>query len=113
MNQLDLFRPHIEAYRMPVVYHNTTQLRGAELDKEQIRASNQDEIVLKFFKSSPYQSFTPYQVYFGLGQQFDRNSVRRAITDLTDAGHLVKTDERRRSPAGKMNYCWKLNPHRR
>lgn len=108
-NQLDIFQPRIEAYRMPTVYHNTTDLKGDELRREQTAASNQDEVVLKFFRSSPYQSFTPYQVYFGLGQQFDRNSVRRAITDLTTAGHLVKTDERRKSPAGKMNYCWKLN----
>ena len=105
--QLDIF-----ASRFSTVYHNTTHLKGEELRHEQTRASNQDEVVLKFFRNSPYQSFTPYQVYFGLGQQFDRNSVRRAITDLTDAGHLVKTEERRRSPAGRMNYCWKLNPHR-
>lgn len=117
MNQLDLFAkrsivqvedPSLAAHRFSKVYYNTTDLHGKELRKEQTNAGNQDEVVLKFFKASPYQTFTPYEVYFGLGQQFDRNSVRRAITDLTTAGYLVKTDERRKSPAGKMNYCWRL-----
>ena len=37
------------------------------------------------------------------------NSVRRAITNLTEDGYLLKTSERRMGEEGKMNYCWRFN----
>jgi hypothetical protein len=35
-------------------------------------------------------------------------SIRRAMTNLTDAGFLEKTDHKRKGPKGKAEYIWKV-----
>lgn len=102
-------RVEIDARRVGAVYHNTTAKRGPELEAAEVKASKQTEVILGIFRDHPYTSFTPWDVYNHLGQQMMITSVRRAITTLTDAGHLQRTEERRRSgPAGETNYTWRL-----
>ena len=99
----------VEAIRVSTVYHNTTGKKGDDLNAAQVKASKQTEIILQLFRRHPRTSFTPWDVYNHLGQQMMITSVRRAITTLTDAGHLQRTEERRRSgPAGETNYTWRL-----
>ncbi len=106
--QLDIFSP-IQASRVSTVYHNTTQLKGQELNAAQTRASKQTEVVLRLFQQHPRTGMTPWDVYHHLGQQYMITSIRRSITTLTDAGYLEKTSERRKSgPAGETNYVWRL-----
>lgn len=117
--QLDLFAkrsqiqtaedPILAAHRFSKVYHNTTGKKGEDLNLAQVKASKQTEIILRIFRQHPHTSFTPWDVYNHLGQQMMITSVRRAITTLTDAGHLQRTEERRRSgPAGETNHTWRL-----
>ena len=105
-HQLDIFQAH----RVGTVYHNTTEKKGEELHKAQIKASGQTEAILKLFQQHPHTSFTPWDVHLHMGQQMMITSIRRAITTLTDSGYLVKTEERRKSgPANETNYTWRLN----
>lgn len=104
--------PHVvEAHKLPQVYHNTTELKGEELSRAQVRASGETEKILRFFQEHPHAWFTPWDVYFHFGQQLDRNNVRRCITNLTTAGYLVKgtkAGQRKSGPFNQPNYTWKL-----
>jgi hypothetical protein len=109
--QLDMFSapPVLEARRISRVYHNTTAKKGVELEQATIRAGHQSEKILRVFQQHPHTTFTPWDIHLHLGQQLMITSIRRAITTLTDAGYLVKTQERRKSgPAEETNCTWKL-----
>ena len=108
MNQLDLFQNYKILSKWN--YFNTTQKTGEDLKEARVRASGQTEAILKLFQEHPHTSMTPWDVHLHMGQQMMITSIRRAITTLTDAGYLVKTEERRKSgPANETNYTWKLN----
>ena len=98
MNQLDIFTS----------FHNTIPVQGNELDRLEAKARKQEEKILKLFEGSPYQSFTPFQVYHAFGQQWPITSVRRAMTNLTNQEKLVVTGERRKEESGAWNNCWRL-----
>lgn len=97
MQQLDLF-------------YNTTRETGKKLRERKRSAFSQTAIVLKFFRQNPGKEFTPPEVMEQIGDEKLQvlNSVRRAITNLTTAGHLEKTDTKRKGIYGENNYCWKL-----
>lgn len=97
-----------EAVRFGPVHFNTTNLKGKELDKAQTRASKQTEVILSVFQDHPHTWFSPWDVFYHLGQQYMITSVRRAITTLTDAGYLVKGERKRSGPANEWGYVWKL-----
>ena len=89
-------------------YFNTIPLKGADLKQARRKAANQDDLVLKCFTENKYQAMTPAQVFLMLGQQYPITSIRRAITNLTKAGLLVMTDEKRAGLYGTLNNTWKL-----
>jgi len=88
-------------------YHNTTDLLGACLKQREIRTETQNKKVLDFFKLHPSGSFTPFEVRDALKTNSPITSIRRAITDLTDMGYLVKTDTKRPGQYGDLNNCWR------
>lgn len=89
-------------------YHNTIPERGAVLETYEAKACKQDEIVKRLFEQHPTATFTPYEVWLRLGQQWPLTSVRRAITNLTNDGVLVMTDQTRAGGYGRNNNVWKL-----
>jgi len=89
-------------------YHNTTDLQGDSLKQRVIRTGTQNKKVLDFFKLYPFKSFTPFEVKDALNTNSPITSIRRAITDLTDMGYLVKTDTKRAGQYGEMNNCWRV-----
>ena len=91
------------------MYHNTTDLEGAELKDSQVKAETQTEKVLWVFECFPGRVMTPFEVMHD--GQFDCpiTSIRRAISDLTKEGKLVKTESKREGDYGKPNYMWTLN----
>ena len=73
-------------------FHNTTSLQGDDLKQREIRAGSQNRKILDFFKMHPYERFTPFEVRDAIYVQYPPiTSIRRAITDLTYMGYLVKT----------------------
>lgn len=91
-------------------YYNTTLLMGEDLLKEIANAKGQNEKILLFFKNHPINYYTPAQICEKVfSNSIPVTSVRRAITNLTDEGILIKTDKQKPGNYGKLNYCWKYN----
>ena len=91
-------------------HYNTTNLSGAELETANNTAETQQQEILKFFKAHPRHSFTPLEVWRQLGCRYRETSVRRAITNLTAADCLEKTDVKIIEQYGGLNYKWRLRP---
>jgi len=88
-------------------FYNTISLTGDELAEAKSGARTQESRVLAYFRAFPDLELTPWQVQ----SKFPRwpiTSVRRAITNLTAEGCLVRTHHQRPGPHGKPSYCWKL-----
>jgi Fe2+ or Zn2+ uptake regulation protein len=92
------------------MFHNTIDLLPSQKATAEVRASRQNDKVLKVFKDHPRQDFTPAQVYLMFGQQYPLTSIRRAITTLTTAGDLIKNERtaQRKGLYGSPNNTWKL-----
>lgn len=80
------------------------------------RPSKQQYIVLSVFESEPGKGFTPFQVQNILnarGHEYPITSVRRAITNLTDDGELVKhEDKKKKERYGAANCTWQYNNYK-
>jgi len=92
-------------------YYNTTNITGESLKQAWTNAVSQEDKIIVLLMKYPETAFTPFEV---LNRVFpDENvpvtSVRRALTNLTDDGKIIKTDCQRKGKYGKLCYCWKLN----
>lgn len=88
-------------------FYNTTNLSGAALTNEVSVALTQRNKILDLFNSNPEKELTPFEV-LELAALNCINSVRRAMTNLTTDGVLVKTTTKKMGDFGKPNYCWRL-----
>ena len=116
MTQFDLFTTHkttptVADHKTAPLhgrFYNTTGLTDQDLINQRRRVSGQTERILKVFEQHPHTAFSPWDVYYHLGQQAMITSVRRAITDLTSEGYLQKCERKRSGPANEWNWTWKL-----
>lgn len=94
-------------------FHNTTSLTGEELAQRVQRAASQKEAILTVFQARRDGKYTASQVHQAFvnkaGKQWPVTSVRRAITDLMNEGHLVKLAETRPGPYGDSEHYYSLN----
>lgn len=102
-----------------MAYYDTTHLRdhlSREAYKEQhrlflLRNCRQEDAILKIAERMVDGEFSPSQMLQKL-EAFGRNipitSVRRAISDLTRNGDLVKTDKQVMGIYGRKEYVWRL-----
>ena len=74
-----------------------------------MKKTNQKLQILNYFKSYPFDSFTPHEVNKEFPQMLI-TSVRRVFSDLTDDGFLIKTTLIKDETHGKQNRLWKINP---
>ncbi|MBA7475648.1 hypothetical protein ES707_11020 [subsurface metagenome] len=72
------------------------------------KAVTQEAKVLFFFRQNLHRSFTPFEVKQHSGLNAPITSIRRAMSNLTDQGRLIKTPATRQGEYGKPNYCWRL-----
>ena len=104
-----------------MAYHNTTNEDGPQLARFQKHAKTQEAQILKVFRDAWVKNkgstLSPSQVYDRLWYNRDTKqasylltSIRRAITDLTKEGYLVKTDKKIKGPYGRPEYLWRLVP---
>jgi len=96
-------------------YHNTTDVVGQELNKYDLKATNQDDRLLEYFmnaftRDGSYVLLTPTAA---LKRVFDNRipitSVRRALSNLTRDGKLQKSGKTR-GPYGRPEHYWRLVP---
>lgn len=106
--QLSIFTPELNKF------HNTIDLPESELKVRQLKVGSQNSIVYTVFKIRPDRLLTPVEVWEHLilihriAPNTPLTSIRRAMTNLTALGYLIKTDEKRPGEYGELNYCWKL-----
>jgi hypothetical protein len=72
------------------------------------KARKQEELILELFmKERAYLSPDFVWMVTGLfNMDVPLTSVRRAITNLTDQGHLIKSNKKTMGRYGKPQYCW-------
>ena len=90
-------------------YFNTTRSSGAQREQYEHQAKSQEEVIYEYFASRHGMEYSPSQVreYLNLTSA-PITSVRRAITNLTNASLLTKTDRQTAGPYGRPEYLWTL-----
>ena len=101
-------------------FHNSIPIEGEELSEAKKKARTQQSVILEIFKRNPDKWFTPFDIQDSTGNDPDEpeeryqiiTSIRRAITNLTNAGFLEKgTKEQQRDPGtGMKNNVWRIKP---
>jgi hypothetical protein len=90
-------------------YHVRNRVPIEDLRRGRKAAARQEDVILKFFEEHPNQGHTPFAVLAGTGLNCPITSVRRAMTDLTNANKLVKeTNNQRLEIFGVRNCVWRL-----
>jgi Fe2+ or Zn2+ uptake regulation protein len=89
-------------------YYNTNRESGETLVASERQARNQRLSILAFFEQHPGSLFAPHQVQQRVLPTAPLTSVRRAMTNLTDEGHLEKTREMEYGTYGKQVHRWRL-----
>ena len=91
-------------------YFNTTHLSGADLATEVHNAEKQESKVLVLFKIRN-RPMSPSQVHRELekyGERLPMTSVRRAMTNLSNQGELMKTDTTVIGIYKKPEHLWSM-----
>ena len=95
-------------------YYQTTPMDPCELARAFAAARNQEDKVVAIFRAgltAGWREMAPSQIHKIGASRGDRwvvNSVRRAMTNLTDAQVLAKVDRLRPGPHGKPEHLWRL-----
>lgn len=102
-----------------MTYFNTTNESGATLKNNVAKAKSQEEEILNVFIFDytiynktildTFLGFTASNLYEMSDKKYPITSIRRALTNLTKQGKLIKTDEKRIGMYGRSEYVWKLN----
>lgn len=91
-------------------FHNTIGEKDNIATRYDIVNQNQNKRVMDIFIT--FGAMTPMEVMEKYNDRFHKvplTSIRRAITDLTKDGRLIKTTEKKLECLGKPNYKWILN----
>lgn len=94
------------------LWYNTISLSGEQLKTENAKALAQGELILAIFKANPSRSLSPSQLFHIFNKKYFLHppitSIRRAVTNLTKDGVLIKTDERVQGLYHLNEYTWRL-----
>jgi hypothetical protein len=90
-------------------FYNSTGETGGNLVQFQHVTLRQEDVILRFFRTHPGRLYTPSQIN-QLLPQAPITSIRRALSNLTRDGWLVKTTSKRQGQVGRPEHCW-LYPH--
>lgn len=107
--QGDLFRDDVDAAADRATTHfDTTHEPAAELEAYRQTCGRQQRLVLDWFRAHPGELRTPFEIRELVLPEAPVTSVRRAMTNLTSAKLLEKTDTKKVERYGRRNYCWRL-----
>jgi hypothetical protein len=90
-------------------FYNTTNEKQPELKLLWERTENQKEIVKKIFDCNlqGLTAFEAHKIFLTYKPNGLITSVRRAISDLTEEGYLVMTEDKRIGGYGAKNFIYK------
>ena len=90
-----------------MTYYNTTYITGPLLEEAEQAARTQEDRVMAYFEF--VGSSTPSEAWTHVFRcSVPITSVRRAISDLTDEGVLIKTTKLREGAFGKPEHEWRI-----
>ena len=91
-------------------YFNTTNSTGANLKQFEQKAQSQEEIIKGIFKKNTTTGLTAVEVMYKFPEKrVPLTSIRRAMTNLTEEGFLVKTQLKREGLFGRDNFIYIRN----
>jgi hypothetical protein len=88
-------------------FYNTNQEDFGEESESLRKVVKQEAVIFGLFKAAR-TPMSPSMVYKALGEKWPITSIRRAITDLTDEGKIVKTQKTTKGIYGKKEHLWEL-----
>ena len=97
-------------------FHNTARESGSALAAHKVEAQTQQDLIFEFLRDKPAVPFTPYEVQermLNYNHPMLITSVRRALTNLAQAGLIVKCENQTQGPHGVKNFYWAYVPPRR
>tara|TARA_R110002051_G_scaffold260612_1_gene320391 strand:- start:892 stop:1185 length:294 start_codon:yes stop_codon:yes gene_type:complete len=96
-----------------MTYYNTTQQKDEILKNFKAKATDQNGIILSWFKKNKDKEVSTDDIWVNL---FDtsvvpQTSIRRSITNLTDKGFLEKLGKEKKviGMLGRPVHVWRLN----
>ena len=89
-----------------MTYYNTNNELGDELRKSREKTETQEDLVLRAFRRTGKPLSPSFLV--PLFPETPLTSIRRAITDLANAGYLEKTETLVQGTYGKNEHQWRL-----
>jgi len=90
-----------------MTFFNTIDENPDELAKSQAQALTQEQQIMKVFRQ--YETpLSPSMVLSMTGMKCPITSVRRAMSNLSEIGQLVKTKEFVMGNYGKKEHLWQL-----
>lgn len=93
------------------MFHLRNNMPTDDIAKGEVQALKQADKILAFFVANPDKSYTPFEVLAQLKMTCPITSIRRAMTDLTKAGFLIKdVANQRKGNYGMSNCTWRLTP---
>lgn len=93
------------------MFYNTNNETAATLQDSRSKGKRQETAVLGYYLQHPHEFVSPSQLFRAFEHKhWPITSIRRAVTDLTNEGLLVKTPKTVTGIYGKKEHCWKLNP---
>ena len=90
------------------MFYNTNQEKGKELQNSRLKSKSQTDLIYEYFLNNPEQELTPFEIKTKIRMRAPITSIRRAITDLTNQGKLVKTSTLKTGNYGKKCHCWRI-----
>ena len=90
-----------------MTFYQTIDQVGSALKESNKKVKRQEDLIYSLFVKCN-QPLSPSMVLSQSGMNCPITSIRRAITDLTNSGRIVKTDRQVKGMYGKAEHLWEL-----
>ena len=90
-----------------MTFYNTIQENPNQLAKSESKAKTQEANIINCFKQYE-RPLSPSMVLSMTGLKCPLTSIRRAMTNLSNEGKLIKTDVKMEGMYGKQEHLWCL-----
>ncbi len=94
--------------QLELSFHDTINATPAEKQDFEKKFKGQELKIANYFRDNPGQ-YTPFDIERAMGFKYPITSIRRAITNLTNFGTLIKTDYQKDGRYNVKNYLWEFN----
>jgi hypothetical protein len=90
-----------------MAFYQTIDQVGSALKESNMKVKRQEDLIYSLFVKCN-QPLSPSMVLSKSGLNCPITSIRRAMTDLTNLGKIVKTDRQIKGLYGKAEHLWEL-----